>query len=297
MSVPDDEGCASRESVARTPDSRHAHAADVPVPRSSLRAIGTLAAAAATNTFRTLRTPSGLRGAAVETAWCAARLASYPLELIREQTGAHEHYRTDTLSPVERGLVMSDMTAAGTPVLLVHGMLDNRSVFSSYRRQLRQRGFGALDAVNYSAFTNDIRAAAHDLRSHINRLRTRTGAERIHVIGHSVGGLIARYHVQRLRGDHAVHTLVTIGTPHAGSAAAHLLPTPLARQLVPGSELLTELAGPAPDCRTRFLVVSSRMDQFIVPSSHARLEHPDLAVRWTTSVTCHSPFIPARCTG
>lgn len=292
MSVPDDEGCASQESVARTPDSRHDHAAGVQharpdtigrfFRRSSLRAIGTLAATAvdaATGTLRTLCTPSGLHGAAVETAWCAAHLASYPLTLIREQTGAHEHYRTDTLSPVERGLVMSDMTATGTPVLLVHGVLDNRSVFSSYRRELRQRGFGVLDAVNYSAFTSDIRAAAHDLRSHVNSLRTRTGADRIHIIGHSLGGLIARYYVQRLGGSHAVHTLVTVGTPHAGSAAAHLLPTSLARQLVPGSALLTELAGPAPDCRTRFLVVSSRMDQFIVPSSHARLEHPDLAVR------------------
>ncbi|MDT7600232.1 MAG: triacylglycerol lipase, partial [Pseudonocardiales bacterium] len=58
----------------------------------------------------------------------------------------------------------------------------------------------------------------------------------------------------------------------------YLMPTPLTRQLMPGSDLLTELAEPAPHCRTRFLVVWSRMDQLIVPQRNARLVHPDLAV-------------------
>ena len=43
-----------------------------------------------------------------------------------------------------------------------------------------------------------------------------TGFERIHVIGHSLGGLIARYYVTRLGGDARVHTLVTLGTPARG---------------------------------------------------------------------------------
>jgi hypothetical protein len=32
-----------------------------------------------------------------------------------------------------------------------------------------------------------------------------------------MGGLVARYYVQRLGGDERVHTLVTLGTPHAGT--------------------------------------------------------------------------------
>jgi triacylglycerol lipase len=75
-----------------------------------------------------------------------------------------------------------------------------------------------------------------------------------------------------------VHTLVTLGSPHAGSYTAYLMPTPLARQLRPGSELMAELATPAPGCSTRFLVVWSRMDEMIVPQRNARLGHPDLDV-------------------
>ena len=54
---------------------------------------------------------------------------------------------------------------------------------------------------------------------------------------------------------------------------------PLLGQLTPGSSVLTELAEPAPDCRTRFLVFASDLDHMIRPSSNALLEHPDLSVR------------------
>jgi triacylglycerol lipase len=227
---------------------------------------------------RTFGTPAGARGLAVEWAWLTAHLAVYPAGLLREQLSEPIGYRTDPLPPVRRSLVVTDIEAAGTPVLLVHGIMDNRSVFTVFRRTLRRRGFGSVHAVNYSLFTGDIRAAAHQLRGHVERLRERTGAEKVHIVGHSLGGMIARYYVQRMGGSAAVDTLVTLGSPHTGTLTAYLLPTPLARQLRPGSELLEELTLPAPGCSTRFLVVWSRMDQMILPQRNARLVHPDLDV-------------------
>ena len=130
-------------------------------------------------------------------------------------------------------------------MLLVHGIVDNRSIFVHLARVLRRRGHGTVQAVNYSpmtAFTGDIRAAARDLGEHVERLCAVSGVDRVHVIGHSLGGLIARYYVQRLGGDARVDTLVTLGTPHQGSHIAHLLPpTVVPRQLLPGSDLLREL--------------------------------------------------------
>ena len=49
---------------------------------------------------------------------------------------------------------------------------------------------------------------AHDLASHVEQICEDTGHERIHVVGHSLGGLIARYFVQRLGGDLRVGSLV-----------------------------------------------------------------------------------------
>lgn len=227
---------------------------------------------------RTFGTPAGVRGIAVESAWLAAHLAVYPAGWLREHLREPGSYRTDPLPPVRRSLVVTDIEAAGTPILLLHGIMDNRSVFTVFRRTLRRRGFGVVHAVNYGFATDDIRTAAHRLHRHVEQLRERTGADRIHIVGHSLGGMIARYYVQRMGGSAAVHTLVTLGSPHAGTLAAHLLPTPLARQLRPESDVIAELARPAPSCDTRFLVVWSRMDQLVLPQRNGRLRHPDLDV-------------------
>ena len=65
-----------------------------------------------------------------------------------------------------------------------------------------------------------------------------------------------------------MHTLVTLGTPHAGTEAARpLRMLPLLGQLTPGSPVLRELAEPAPDCRTRFLVFASDLDHVVRPAA------------------------------
>jgi len=229
--------------------------------------------------LRTFTSPAGLRGLAVEWAWLTAHIALYPVGLVEETVRPHGHYRTDSLPPVKRSLVVADPTAAGTPILLIHGIMDNRSVFTVFAHELRRRGFGVVNAINYSLLTGDLRTAAHELHHHVERLRAATGSDKVHVVGHSLGGVIARYYVQRMGGDAVVDTVVTLGSPHSGSNLALLAPTALCRQLRPGSDVLRELAEPAPGCRTRFLVVWSRMDEIILPQRNSRLRHPDLDVQ------------------
>ena len=247
---------------------------------------GSVAAALSVRTLRTLRavlTPGGMCGVAIEAASLATHVMLYPLgatgEVSRDDFSGN--YRTDELTPLQRGLMVAAMDTAAMPVVLVHGIADNRSAFALLATQLRRRGFRTVHAVNYSvltAVTGDIRQAARRLGTHIERICELTGADGVHVVGHSLGGMIARYYVQRLGGDGRVRTLVTLGAPHSGTVAAYLLPTHLARQLRPGSDLLTELAAPAPDCRTRFVAVWSQLDEVVLPPGNARLEHPDLDV-------------------
>ena len=225
-----------------------------------------------------LLTVGGVHGAAREAAWWSLHLATYPWGLLREEPEPGDRYHLGGLRPAQRGLLVHHVGTAGTPILLVHGMVDNRAIFTVLRRRLRGRGFESIATLNYSPVTNDIRGAARDLAGEVEALVARTGYDRVHVIAHSLGGLIARYYVQRLGGDERVHTLVTLGTPHEGSLHAHLLPVRLCRQLRPGSELMAELALPAPGCSTRFVAYWSDGDQVIVPHVNARLEHPDLRV-------------------
>lgn len=229
---------------------------------------------------RGLATPSGLAGAAIESGWLAAHLVTYPFGVKAEQVEhADQGYRMEHLKPHQRGLLVSDIEAAGTPILMVHGLIDNRSIWTLMQRGLRSRGFNHLTTLNYSPMVSDIRVAAAHLGEEVERIVAETGYERIHIIGHSLGGLIARYYVTRLAGDERVHTLVTLGTPHSGTYGAYAWPTRLVAQMRPDSGLIEELRKPVPDCRTRFIAYWSDLDALVFPQHNAAIDHPDLKAR------------------
>lgn len=215
-----------------------------------------------------------------ELVWLAAHAVTYPGGLLAERATLDDpRYRTDSLSPLMRGLITEDVDAAGRPILLVHGIGDNRSAFAVLRRALRRRGYGRVSTISYSPLTSDIRRAATDLGRQVERICAETGYEQVFVVGHSLGGIIARYYVQCQDGDRRVHTLVTLGSPHAGTQLARLFPlVGMARQLLPGSALMRELAGAAPRCATRFVAIYSNRDEVVLPNRSARLDHPDLSV-------------------
>lgn len=230
----------------------------------------------------TVDLPRAASGLAIEAAWATAHLMMYPLGLFSASSPIVSGRRHDLqgLSPEQRGLLHHGVEAAETPILLVHGLTDNHAIFTVMDRGLRRRGFQTLARYDYGLLTQNIPRAAKRLGEAIEQLSAATGYERIHVIGHSLGGLIARYFVQRLGGDSQVHTLVTLGTPHQGTQLAWAAPLlPIVRQITPGSPVIRELAEPALGCRTRFIAFFSDIDHLVVPGRNARIDHPDLHVQ------------------
>lgn len=215
-----------------------------------------------------------LRATALELAVLAGHALLYPTGIAGERHS--EPAPVPTPDPRATGRLPSE-AAGRPPVVLLHGFIDNRSVFVLLRRSLARHGWRHLESLNHSPLTSDIRTAAELLGRHIEEICARTGHERVDIVGHSLGGLIARYYVQRLGGDHRVRTLVTLGTPHAGTAVAPLAGAlPIVRQMRGGSAPIEELRLPAPGCRTRFVSFWSELDQVIVPPEAACVDHPDL---------------------
>ncbi|HJQ45630.1 MAG TPA: alpha/beta fold hydrolase [Amycolatopsis sp.] len=173
----------------------------------------------------------------------------------------------------------ADQGATARPLVVLPGLADNTSIFTQLKQSLETCGAGPVVSFSYG-WLDDVRTAAARLSSQVEQLCAVTGTDGLDIVGHSLGGLIARYYVQRLGGHERVGTLVTIATPHGGTIAARLpSPLPVVRQLRPGSELLLELAEPAPECATEFLAFCGSGDELILPSRNALVEHPDLQVR------------------
>ncbi|MGW1375403.1 esterase/lipase family protein [Streptomyces sp. NPDC002446] len=230
-----------------------------------------------------------VRSTIVELAVLAGHLLLYPTGISPERPlprpvprpRAHPlegHPETDPRRPAaDAPALLPTEGRAHPPVLLLHGFIDNRSVFVLLRRSLHRHGWRHVEALNYSPLTCDLRKAAELLSRHVEDVCARTGHGRVDIVGHSLGGLIARYYVQRLGGDLRVRTLVTLGTPHSGTRVASLMPAhPIVRQMRPDSEVIAELSLPAPNCRTQYVAFWSEQDQVMVPAATARIDHPDL---------------------
>ncbi|MEV7467917.1 alpha/beta fold hydrolase [Streptomyces kronopolitis] len=225
-----------------------------------------------------------LRSTVVDLAVLAAHLLLYPTGIPPERPLPHPAAPLEgqlTPEAPQPGAVPPTLLPtegrAHPPVLLLHGFIDNRSVFVLLRRSLLRHGWRHVEALNYSPLTCDLRKAAELLGRHVAEVCARTGHRRVDIVGHSLGGLIARYYVQRLGGDARVRTVVTLGTPHSGTRVAPLMSAhPLVRQMRPDSEVIRELSLPASNCRAQFVAFWSEEDQVMIPATTARIDHPDL---------------------
>ena len=133
------------------------------------------------------------------------------------------------------------------PVMLVHGFLASRQVMWPLRRRMESVGLKVHAPRLSPLVIQDVRRLAQQLDRSIERLRRKTGADRIDVVGASQGGILGLWWAQHLGGWPRIRRLVMVGSPVRGTwAATAALPTfglvgRGAWQMLPGSPLLKEL--------------------------------------------------------
>ncbi|MGH8714908.1 MAG: lipase family alpha/beta hydrolase [Casimicrobiaceae bacterium] len=161
--------------------------------------------------------------------------------------------------------------SAAQPVLLVHGVLVNDGVWFVLRRDLARRGTGPVYTINYGPPLAGIEHFAGQLKTKVDAICAATGAARVTLIGHSMGGLVSRAYLRRF-GAARVARLITIGTPHHGSVLAWLFVGYCLAQIRPGSRWLAVLNRtegerlPVP-----VLSIWSRHDSMVAPQASAEL--------------------------
>ena len=119
-------------------------------------------------------------------------------------------------------------------------MGDTAALFRQLREYLEARGF-VTHALTF--VPNDGKASLEELARQVADFVEQTCApdEQIDLIGFSMGGIVARYYVQRLSGRNRVSRLITIGSPHRGTWTAMLLGRAGVKQMRPGSAFLRDL--------------------------------------------------------
>ena len=131
-------------------------------------------------------------------------------------------------------------TPSGLPVLLVHGYVCNHRVWDTMAKRLGHAGHAVL-ALDLEPVFTSIDAYAASIDDAVEQLCHQTGAQKVALVGHSMGGLAIRAWL-RAHGSARVARVITLGTPHAGTQIAHLVPTPNGQQMGWRSAWLQELA-------------------------------------------------------
>jgi hypothetical protein len=168
-------------------------------------------------------------------------------------------------------------------VVCLHGLYHNPSAFWRIRLALGQAGFSRVLIPGYASIGSDFETEAGRLAKRLRRLAPGEGP--LCFLGHSLGGLMAR----RLAAepDFAGRTLavVSLGTPHRGSALARLALGRLGRSLIPGSALLARLNA-LPDPPGAVLVaLASPVDNLVVPDAGLDPDRPGWRLELTAPVS------------
>lgn len=163
------------------------------------------------------------------------------------------------------------------PVLLLHGYGANSGFWSPLSKHLSAAGISHA-AIDLEPILGSIDDYTDPIENAVQKLCAAVGAEKIIVVGHSMGGLAARAWLRRY-GCERLARLITLGTPHFGSTLAGYGMGKNAREMLPpmygeqpGDDWLTALAtSENSDVRACITSIYSLHDNIVAPQRSAVL--------------------------
>ena len=174
------------------------------------------------------------------------------------------------LSPFENLWMGPDRlrpSAERPPLLMVHGYGCSRAAWWWLRHRLEAHGW-VVATINLEPIYNDIEHYVDSLARRIDEVLAATGASRLILVGHSMGGLVIRAYLRR-HGADKVSRVVTLGTPYGGSELARIGFGANGRQMVPGNDWLVRLAEYTQPVETT--TIFSPHDNYVMPQTNLSL--------------------------
>lgn len=163
------------------------------------------------------------------------------------------------------------------PVVLVHGYWGDDWNWSVMVGRLRGDGWpdANLFVWDYNIAQSNV-TTANQLKTYIDGVLASTGASKVDLVTHSMGGLSSRYYLKFLDGTSKVDEWVSLGGPNHGTNAAYLCWDASCEEMRYDSEFLTNVnSGDETPGDVRYSTVRSYCDEIINPDSSTILSGAD----------------------
>lgn len=134
----------------------------------------------------------------------------------------------------------SASAASGDYVVLLHGMGRTKRTMTMIARNLSFKGYTVIN-ITYASRKKRIEELVEDVAQEIGKTAV-TADKKIHFIGYSMGGLVARAYIHKYRPQN-MGRVVLLGTPNQGSEVADFLSNTVLFKIFfgpAGQELVTD---------------------------------------------------------
>lgn len=108
------------------------------------------------------------------------------------------------------------------PVIIVNGLTSPDIAQLPFKLRLTADGYDATIFSLPGGGLQDIALTAQALAPVVDQVLARTGASKVDLVGHSEGGVVARYYINRLGGAAKVDSFVSLAGPQYGTYAGNI---------------------------------------------------------------------------
>lgn len=157
------------------------------------------------------------------------------------------------------------------PIVLLHGLFQNRSCLFWLQHRLRSAGYQQIISINTPPW-RDMEASTESLAKKVDELRIKLKVDKVILVGHSMGGMIARNYVQNRGGAAHVHGMITLGSPHHGSKLAPFALSGMGKTLLPDSAFLRQFNSVTWPKETQAVSIYTRYDNIVLPAESAKMD-------------------------
>ncbi|SDK53432.1 triacylglycerol lipase [Actinopolyspora mzabensis] len=165
--------------------------------------------------------------------------------------------------------------AAGpNPVVFVHGYTGSASNWTTAEAQFRLSGYSSseLHAFEYD-WTQSNKQSAAELASYVDNVLAETGANKVDIVNHSMGGLVTRWYMKELGGHTDVANWASLAGANQGTTSASAcLIYASCREMSPGSDFEERLnSGDWTPGDSDYATWYSPTDGVIIPYTNTRV--------------------------